>query len=101
MDTAQYAAIFKALGDETRIEIINLLKGRSLCACQLLETLKITQPTLSHHMKVLNSAGIVKTQKSGTWSHYQLNSGIINDIDPFIQTLKTGCTDVDRVIACK
>lgn len=101
MDITQYAAIFKALGDETRIEIITLLKGRSLCACQLLETLKITQPTLSHHMKVLNSAGIVTTQKTGTWSHYSLNSGIIADIDPFLQTIKAGCPEPDMSVSCK
>ena len=66
------AEIFKALGDEHRIQILCLLHDGEKCACQLLEALNISQPTLSHHMKVLCEAGIVTGRKDGKWMHYSV-----------------------------
>ncbi len=68
-----YIACFKALGDETRLEIIELLKGGTKCACKLLERFAITQPTLSYHMKALVDCGLVCCEKKGIWNHYTLN----------------------------
>jgi len=87
MENKDYAIIFKALGDETRIKILRMLEGTSLCACEILTALNVTQPTLSHHMKVLNQAGIVKTEKIGTWSHYSINTDFIGVVIPFINQL--------------
>ena len=64
--------IFKALGDENRIRILQLLHGGEMCACRLLEALNISQPTLSHHMKILCDAGIVTGRKDGKWTHYSI-----------------------------
>ena len=64
------AEVFKALGDEHRIQILCLLHDGEKCACQLLEALNISQPTLSHHMKVLCEAGLVTGRKEGKWTHY-------------------------------
>ena len=64
--------IFKALSDENRIRILKMLHSGEKCACKLLEELKISQPTLSHHMKILCDAGIVKGRKEGKWTHYSI-----------------------------
>ena len=64
---------FKALADENRIRILKLLCSGEKCACELLETLAISQPTLSHHMKILCDAGLVNGRREGKWMHYTIN----------------------------
>ena len=59
MDEKRIASIFKAFCDENRIRIIKLLRSGEKCACKLLEEINVTQPTLSHHMKILCDAEIV------------------------------------------
>ena len=73
MEEKSAAGVFKALGDENRIRILRLLRGGEKCACLLLEDLQITQPTLSHHMKILCDAGIVSGRKEGKWMHYSIS----------------------------
>ena len=72
MEEQKTVAVFKALGDENRIQILRLLCRGEKCACKLLEELKIRQPTLSHHMKILCEAGIVIGRKEGKWTHYSI-----------------------------
>ena len=72
MDEAYLARSFKALADENRLRILALLRGGEKCACKLLEELNISQPTLSHHMKILCDAGIVTARKEGKWMHYSI-----------------------------
>ncbi len=67
------AAIFKAFCDENRIRILKQLRTGEKCACVLLDNLQITQPTLSHHMKILCDADIVISRKEGKWIHYSLS----------------------------
>ena len=69
----EYARIFKALSDENRLMILDMLKNGETCACFLLEDLSISQPTLSHHMGVLREAGIVSGRKEGKWTHYSID----------------------------
>lgn len=64
--------LIKALADENRLAILELLLSGEKCGCVLLEELKITQPTLSHHMKILCDAGIVHGCKEGKWIHYSI-----------------------------
>lgn len=73
MDERKTALIFKAFCDENRIRILNLLSTGEKCACKLLEELNITQPTLSHHMKILCDSGIVVGRKEGKWTHYSIS----------------------------
>ena len=73
MDERRTALVFKAFCDENRIRILNLLCGGEKCACRLLEDLHITQPTLSHHMKILRDSGIVLGRKEGKWMHYRIS----------------------------
>ncbi len=63
----------KALSDPNRLMIVEMLSGGELCACKLLERFRITQPTLSHHMKTLCHAGLVQGRKEGKWMHYTLD----------------------------
>lgn len=70
---AKDARIFKAFCDENRLRILELLSSGQKCACVLLDDLKISQSTLSHHMKILCDSGIVLGQKDGKWVHYQIN----------------------------
>lgn len=68
----EMVAVLKALGDENRIRILKILRGGEKCACRLLEALNISQPTLSHHMKILCDAGLVVGRKEGKWMHYSI-----------------------------
>lgn len=67
------AKCFKALCDENRLIILEMLQKREKCACELLEEMNISQSTLSHHMKILCESGIVKSRKDGKWSHYSID----------------------------
>lgn len=70
------ADVLKALADERRLTILHTLsKADELCACRLLEHLDISQPTLSHHMALLVSAGLVSAERRGRWTHYRLERG--------------------------
>lgn len=65
--------IFKALADENRIRILKLLQNGEKCACVLLDDLQITQPTMSHHMKILCDSDIVVGRKEGKWIYYSIS----------------------------
>ena len=65
-------SIFKALADETRLQIVDMLMDGESCACKLLEHFHFTQPTLSYHMRILTKSGLVRAVRDGTWMHYSL-----------------------------
>ncbi len=71
MDTAK---ILKALSEPKRLRIVDMLSCGELCACEILEEFHITQPTLSHDMKVLVAAGIVKDRREGKNIYYTLDT---------------------------
>ncbi|NIZ46313.1 helix-turn-helix transcriptional regulator [Spirochaetales bacterium BR208] len=68
------AQIMKAFCEESRLAILSMLKAGERCGCALLAELSISQPTLSHHMKILLSSGIVYARKEGKWVYYSLNN---------------------------
>jgi ArsR family transcriptional regulator len=70
---AQIVKVAKALSDENRLQILEMLKTGEKCACVLLDEMKITQPTLSHHMRILCDAGLVTGRKEGRWVHYSID----------------------------
>lgn len=72
MNNYDYSLAFKALGDSNRLQIIEMLSDGEKCACKLLEEFKITQPTLSHHMKILCDCSLVSVRREGKWSYYSL-----------------------------
>jgi ArsR family transcriptional regulator len=84
---AGFALLFKALSDETRIKIIDMLSCGELCACDILKYFNITQPTLSYHMKILTECGIVNANRGGAWMHYTLNGEAVNRISEYWKEL--------------
>ena len=87
-------SLFKALADANRLMIVDMLSCGELCACKILEKFDITQPTLSHHMKILCDCGLVNGRKDGKWTHYSLNEAKIHefkDILSYITTSKEDC----------
>ncbi len=73
LDEKKTAVVFKAFCDENRIRILKLLRTGEKCACKLLEEINVTQPTLSHHMKILCDSGVVAGRKDGKWTHYSIS----------------------------
>ena len=69
----QLAAQFKALADPTRVGIVNALaSAEEVCVCNLTATFDLSQPTISHHLKILREAGLVEATRRGTWAYYRL-----------------------------
>ncbi len=68
------AKVFRALCDEKRLAILEILRNGQQCACDLTDLGKIPQSALSYHMKILCESGIVNAQKSGRWTHYSLSA---------------------------
>ena len=85
----EYAPFFKALSDPNRLMIVDMLSCGELCACVILEKFKITQPTLSHHMKNLCDCGLVNGRKDGKWIHYSLNDETIGKFKAFLDLVTT------------
>lgn len=73
-DAAQeIAATFKALADPTRVAIVNQLACcDECCVCDLTASFDLSQPTISHHLKILRDAGLVQSESRGTWAYYRL-----------------------------
>jgi len=63
---------FKALADETRLRILKLLEVREMCVCEVMVALDLTQPTASHHLGILENAGLVRDKKDGKWVFYRV-----------------------------
>ena len=87
MNTMDVALICKALGDSNRLQIVQMLSEGEKCGCKLLEAFEITQPTLSHHMRILTECGLVNARKEGKWSHYSLNCETLKEYKQFIEGL--------------
>lgn len=86
MDAARATPLalrFKALGDPGRLRLLSLIAAHesgTACVCDLTEPLGLSQPTVSHHLKVLRAAGLVTSQRRGTWVHYSLVPGALADL---------------------
>lgn len=89
MNEMDIALICKVLGDSNRLKIVKMLSEGELCGCMILERFAITQPTLSHHMKILYECGLVVTRKEGKWSHYSLNEETLLKFKGFIASLSS------------
>jgi len=91
----KYALLFKALGDTNRLLILDMLCKGERCACKILEKFNITQPTLSHHMKILCDCGIVNKRKEGKWMYYSINNNGCEKTMKLLKNLttviETGC----------
>ena len=63
--------IFKALADETRLRILSLLRVREMCVCEIMIALELTQPTASHHLRILENSGLLEDSRKGKWVFYK------------------------------
>jgi ArsR family transcriptional regulator len=82
-DAAALAATLKALADPARIRLLSLIAahdGAEACVCDLVEPVGLSQPTVSHHMKVLADAGLVTRDKRGVWAYYALAHGALDEV---------------------
>jgi len=78
---AGMAQVFKALGDPVRLRLVSLIgahQGGEVCVCELTEAFDLTQPTISHHLKVLREAGIITSERRGTWVYYRLEPATLD-----------------------
>ncbi len=87
MNHQLFARISKALSDPNRLQIIQMITDQERCACKLLEHFNITQPTLSHHIRILSDCSLIKTRKDGKWSHYSMNMETMEEYMNYVNTL--------------
>jgi ArsR family transcriptional regulator len=77
----ELAARFKALADPTRVAIVNRLAATDeCCVCDLTGAFELSQPTISHHLKLLREAGLVEASRRGTWAYYRLIPEAVDDL---------------------
>ena len=99
MNKTDVVLICKALSDSNRLEIVQVLSEGEKCGCRLLEKFEITQPTLSHHMKILVESGLVNDRKEGKWHYYSLNTGTLEGFKKYIEALGN-CNDNNTKKSC-
>jgi ArsR family transcriptional regulator, arsenate/arsenite/antimonite-responsive transcriptional repressor len=77
-EATQLASIFRVLGEPARLQLLSLIAAQpsgEVCACELVETLGLSQPTVSHHLKVMYEAGLLEKERRGTWIYYRIVQG--------------------------
>jgi ArsR family transcriptional regulator len=81
--------MFRALGDATRLEMVGLLaaQGKELCVCELEAHFELSQPTVSHHLRILREAGLVSSERRGTWVYYALEDSVRQKLRDFEEIL--------------
>ena len=83
MDFIKYADVFKALGDEKRAKIVNMLIKKEVCACDISDEFDFTQSGTSYQMKILVDSGIVNARVDGKWTKYSINKEYAKEISDF------------------
>lgn len=79
----QLARVFKALGDPTRVRLVSLIAaadGAEACICDLTDPVGLSQPTVSHHMKLLMDAGLVEREQRGKWAYFSIVPGVLDSL---------------------
>ena len=86
------AEVFKALADPARVRIVNVLatSGEPVCVCNLIEPLRLSQPTVSHHCKKLLDVGLVEREQRGKWAYFSLRPDALQTLAA-VADLKGGC----------
>jgi ArsR family transcriptional regulator len=87
-DLRSASQLFHALSDETRLEIVGMLRDGERCVCDLMGALDAAQSRLSFHLKVLKDAGIVTDRRHGRWVYYSLSKKALDEASGFIKSLK-------------
>jgi ArsR family transcriptional regulator len=83
---ARIAAIAKALGDPVRVQLVDVLRKHAgkVCVCELVPLFDLSQPTVSHHLKVLRDAGIVASERRGLWAYYYVIPGALEEVSAWL-----------------
>lgn len=97
----EHAKVFKALCDEKRLRILELLRGGEKCACVLLEQLDLGQSGLSYHMKILVESSIVGSRQEGKWTHYKISEKGSAYAASLLKELTTPNTRTDNSECCE
>jgi ArsR family transcriptional regulator, arsenate/arsenite/antimonite-responsive transcriptional repressor len=74
-EAVQLATLFRVLGEPARLRMLSLIAAQpnqEVCACELVESLGLSQPTISHHLKVMYEAGLLEKERRGTWIYYRI-----------------------------
>jgi ArsR family transcriptional regulator len=85
----QIAPLLKALADPVRLRLMSMIashEGGEACVCDLVEAFEVSQPTISHHLKVLYEAGLLAREKRGVWVHYRVRADALRDLALLIGT---------------
>lgn len=83
--------VLKALAEPRRWRIVELLSCEELCVCHLAEEVGISQPLVSHHLKVLRDAGLVESEKHRQWTYYRLRPGALGELGDHIGAIASCC----------
>ena len=85
-EAARTAAVAKALGDPIRLQLVDVLRKHAgkVCVCELVPLFDLSQPTVSHHLKVLREAGIVGSERRGLWAYYYVNPESLEDLSSWL-----------------
>lgn len=73
------ADFYKALGDVVRLKILQMLSTKEMCVCEIIDQLAMSQPAVSHHLKILKQAGLLKDSREGKWIYYALRSEVFKE----------------------
>jgi ArsR family transcriptional regulator len=88
MNHKEFSKVCRALSDPNRLGIIQMISDQEKCACKLLEHFAISQPTLSHHMKILEDAALVILRRDGKWTHYSMNTETLREFGEYWTALR-------------
>ncbi|WP_310722846.1 metalloregulator ArsR/SmtB family transcription factor [Streptomyces sp. N2A] len=87
---ADLAKVFKALGDPVRLRLMSMIasrgEGGEVCVCELTPAFELSQPTISHHLKLLRQAGLIDCERRGTWVYYWVLPGVLGKLAAFLTT---------------
>ncbi|GAA3796780.1 metalloregulator ArsR/SmtB family transcription factor [Streptomyces coacervatus] len=90
---AELAKVFKALGDPVRLRLLSMIasrgeggQGGEVCVCELTPAFALSQPTISHHLKLLRQAGLIDCERRGTWVYYWVLPGVLDSLAGFLTT---------------
>jgi ArsR family transcriptional regulator, arsenate/arsenite/antimonite-responsive transcriptional repressor len=101
IDSSRAAALFHALADEIRLEVVELLLHGERCVCDLMAALDMAQSRLSWHLKTLSDAGVITGRKEGRWVYYSLNESAIAEARAILGSLKVGARRAaPRAVCC-
>jgi ArsR family transcriptional regulator len=94
---ADLAKAFKALGDPVRLRLMAMIasrgEGGEVCVCELTPAFDLSQPTISHHLKLLRQAGLIDCERRGTWVYYWVLPGVLEKLAAFLAATRTAGAD--------